>query len=306
MKSRIGLFAGDPSGIGPEITGKLLALSEIHLTAEVGIVGGRAPKARAGFVSAEAGAYCLDALRDAARLLAAGELDAFCYGPLNKQALKAAGMRTEDEMRFLAAETGHAGPLGEINAGPEFWTSRVTSHVPVSEIARRIDGPGIAAAARLLHGALSRTGLANPRIAVAALNPHAGDGGTLGREEIDVIAPAIQTLKDEGIGASGPHPADTVFLAARKGQFDGVVTMYHDPGQIAITLLGFDRGVTIHGGLPWPVTTPAHGTAFDIVGKGIASHSAFREAFLLAARMAESRNPDEANRVMYDEKISRT
>ena len=128
--------------------------------------------------------------------------------------------------------------------------------------------------------------LHNPRIAIAALNPHAGDGGNFGKEEIDVIEPAVQAGIDRGFNVSGPYPADTVFVRAKNGAFDAVLTMYHDQGQIAMKLMGFDRGVTLMGGLPFPVCTPAHGTAYDIAGRGIANIGASREAILLAARMA--------------------
>lgn len=286
----MGLFPGDPSGIGPEITAKLLAEAEVHEAADIGIIGGPQPKVALGAVSAEAGAHSLAALRDAARLLRTGEIDAFCYGPLNKQALKLAGMKHEDEMRFLIAETGYTGPAGEINIGPDFWTSRVTSHVPIADVPRLLSVEGIVAAAELLNGALVASGVENPRIAIAALNPHAGDGGNFGTEEITIITPAVERARAGGIGATGPHPADTVFVAARKREFDGVVTMYHDQGQIAIKLTGFERGVTLHGGFPWPVTTPAHGTAFDIAGRGMASVTAFRQAFRIGARMARRGN----------------
>ena len=126
-----------------------------------------------------------------------------------------------------------------------------------------------------------------PRIAVAGLNPHAGDGGNFGREEIDVIAPAVQRAVEKGFNASGPYPADTVYVRARNGEFDAVLSMYHDQGQIAMKLMGFDRGVTMMGGFPFPICTPAHGTAYDIAGRGIANLGASKAAVLLAARMAK-------------------
>ena len=132
-------------------------------------------------------------------------------------------------------------------------------------------------------------GYARPRIAVAALNPHAGDGGNFGREEIDVIAPAVAQGQKRQIAVEGPFPSDTVFLRARAGHFDAVLTMYHDQGQIAIKLLGFERGVTVLGGLPVPICTPAHGTAYDIAGKGIANVSATVQAFKLACAMGRAR-----------------
>src|SRR5207248_775252 len=132
-------------------------------------------------------------------------------------------------------------------------------------------------------------GFARPRIAVAGLNPHAGDGGNFGCEEIDVIAPVVEAGKRDGICVEGPFPADTVFLRAKSGAFDAVLTMYHDQGQIAMKLMGFDRGVTLLGGFPFPICTPAHGTAYDIAGKGIASVGATRAALLLAAEMVAQR-----------------
>ena len=127
-------------------------------------------------------------------------------------------------------------------------------------------------------------------MAVAALNPHAGDNGKFGREEIDLIEPEIESFKLKQMNVSGPWPSDTVFLKAQRGEVDAVVTMYHDQGQIAIKLLGFDRGVTVAGGLPIPIATPAHGTAFDIAGKGIANAGAIQKAFELLIRMATNQN----------------
>jgi 4-hydroxythreonine-4-phosphate dehydrogenase len=139
-------------------------------------------------------------------------------------------------------------------------------------------------ALKLTDACMRSADFACPRIAVAG--PHAGDGGNFGREEIDVIAPAVEAGKREGIFAEGPFPADTVFLRAKSGAFDAVLTMYHDQGQIAMKLMGFDRGVTLLGGFPFPICTPAHGTAYDIAGQGIASVGATRAALLLAAAMA--------------------
>jgi 4-hydroxythreonine-4-phosphate dehydrogenase len=135
---------------------------------------------------------------------------------------------------------------------------------------------------------LRSAGVARPRIAVAGLNPHAGEGGTLGTEEQTIIGPAIQSALDRGLAVTGPLPADTLFIAAARGDYDGVVTMYHDQGQIALKLLGFNRGVTVAGGLPVVITTPAHGTAFDIVGQGKADIGPIREAFRIACAMATS------------------
>jgi len=141
-------------------------------------------------------------------------------------------------------------------------------------------------AVHILDAALRRSGIAQPRIAVSGLNPHAGDGGSIGREEIEVIAPAVERLRRDGVGASGPWSPDTVFLAARRGDFDAVVSMYHDQGQIAMKLMGFERGVTLHGGLPVPVATSASGSAFDIAGRGVAGIAGLQHALELCVRMA--------------------
>jgi 4-hydroxythreonine-4-phosphate dehydrogenase len=140
----------------------------------------------------------------------------------------------------------------------------------------------------LLEKTMRRAGMEKPRVGVAALNPHGGEKGLFGPEEETIIRPAVERAKQEGMDACGPFPADTIFVRARRGEFLGVVTMYHDQGQIAMKLLGFDRGVTIAGGLPVVVTTPAHGTAHDIAGKGVADIGAFQAALRLAVRMAEN------------------
>jgi len=168
----------------------------------------------------------------------------------------------------------------------KLWNARVTSHIALKDVASRLSVERIHRALTLTNACMRRAGFVTPRIAVAGLNPHAGDGGNFGREEIDIIEPAVLAGRAEGIAVEGPFPADTVFLRARGGAFDAVLTMYHDQGQIAMKLMGFDRGVTILGGFPFPICTPAHGTAYDIAGQGIASVGASRAAVLLAAEMA--------------------
>jgi 4-hydroxythreonine-4-phosphate dehydrogenase len=167
-------------------------------------------------------------------------------------------------------------------------TTRVTSHIRLKDVVANIDQRGILRAVELAESTLKRTGLARPSIAVAALNPHAGDNGKFGREEIEIIEPAIRACQQKQMDVSGPWPSDTVFLKAQRGEVDAVVTMYHDQGQIAIKLLGFERGVTVAGGLPVAVATPAHGTAFDIAGQNKANASAIRQAFDLLLRMAQT------------------
>jgi 4-hydroxythreonine-4-phosphate dehydrogenase len=289
MKPRIGLFTGDPSGIGPEVAAKLLAEPETAGLAEIVAIGDAAPVCPQAQASRIAGEYTLGALRAGIAALRSRAIDALVYAPLNKQSMKLAGLPHEDELHFFAELLGHAGPVCEINTCGRLWTSRVTSHVPHRHVADLLTVAKIRDVGRLLHRAVVKSGIAAPTIAVAALNPHAGEGGLLGTEEIDVIAPAVEQLRAEGLNAIGPLPADTLFVAARRGKFDGVVTMYHDQGQIAMKLMGFERGVTVAGGLPTIITTPAHGTAFNIVGQGVANAGAMREAFRIACEMVRSR-----------------
>jgi len=208
---------------------------------------------------------------------------------LNKYAMKLGGLRHEDELHHFAAFLGVTGYFCEFNTLDSLWTARVSSHVPLKDAASYLSRDRIVAAGRLIHESLRANGVAAPRVAVAAFNPHGGEGGTCGREEIDIIAPAVRELNDARIAAQGPFPADTLFIKARDGEFDAVVTMYHDQGQIAIKLMGFSRGVTVQGGLPIPITTPAHGTAYDIAGMGKADVTATANAFAIAARMGVHR-----------------
>jgi 4-hydroxythreonine-4-phosphate dehydrogenase len=290
MKPRIGIFHGDPTGIGPEVAAKLLAEPDTHARAEIVPVGDAAPACPMGEVSPIAGEYALRCLRTGVAELQSRRIDALVYAPLNKQALRLAGMPHPDELHYFAELLGHTGPMTEINVCGNLWTSRVTSHVPFRDVPGLLTAEKIREVAGLLRRTIAKAGVPEPRIAVAGLNPHAGEGGLLGREEIDTIAPAVEQLRAEGLDAVGPLPADTLFVAARRGDFHGVVTMYHDQGQIAMKLLGFERGVTVSGGLPAVITTPAHGTAFDIAGKGVADPGAMREAFRIACEMAGARD----------------
>ncbi|MDB5592969.1 4-hydroxythreonine-4-phosphate dehydrogenase PdxA, partial [Enterovirga sp.] len=195
----------------------------------------------------------------------------------------------DDEIGYTAGILGVAGPASEFNILDGLWNARVTSHVPLSAVAGMITEERVLRGLRLTDASLRDAGIAAPRIAVAGLNPHAGDGGNFGHEDDDIIRPAVETARGEGIGAEGPFPADTVFVRATRGAFDAVLTMYHDQGQIAMKLIGFERGVTLLGGFPIPICTPAHGSAYDISGQGIAHPGATRAALLLAARMAARR-----------------
>jgi 4-hydroxythreonine-4-phosphate dehydrogenase len=228
----------------------------------------------------------LDRCMDAAT---AGQIDAITFAPLNKYAMKLGGLKHEDELHHFAQHLGVTGYFCEFNTLRGLWTSRISSHVPLRDVPRYIEKQRIVDATTLIYRSLQKSGVAAPRVAVAGFNPHNGDGGTCGREEIDVIAPAVAALNALGMPVVGPFPADTIFLRARDGELDAIVTMYHDQGQIAIKLMGFSQGVTVQGGLPIPITTPAHGTAYDIAGQGKANVDATANAFDIAARMGRAR-----------------
>ncbi len=319
MKPTIALFTGDPAGIGPELVGKLLAQTGALSEANIRLVGARSVvedglraagasvnveplmvdwpwRDASGFahgeVSRKNGEYMLAGLALGLQMCERGEADAMCFAPLNKAALRAGGMQHADELHYFCEKLHFAGPSVEFNVLESLWTSRVTSHVPLKDVSGLLTREGIAEGVGLLTRGLVSSGIANPRIAVCGLNPHNGDNGAFGREEIDVIAPGVELARARGFPADGPFPADTIFVRATRkdGQgYDGVLTMYHDQGQIAMKLMGFDRGVTVPGGLPIPIATPAHGTAYDIAGKGVANLGAMRNAFALACRMGTTR-----------------
>ena len=239
-----------------------------------------------GRVSEAGGRCAAENYRHALALALAGRADAVCFTPFNKAAMRMHVPGYDDEIVFTANFIDFHGPAREFNVLAGLWNARVTSHVPLSGVAALITGAAILDNLRLTDAALRASGIAKPRIAVAGLNPHAGDGGNFGREEIDTIGPAVIEARQQGISCDGPFPADTVFVRAKRGDFDAVLTMYHDQGQIAMKLIGFDQGVTLLGGFPFPICTPAHGTAYDIAGRGIAGTGAARNALLLAARMS--------------------
>jgi 4-hydroxythreonine-4-phosphate dehydrogenase len=328
-KPRLAVIPGDPNGIGPELLAKLLSEPRSREAADILVIGERAvieqgckvagrevqlrpvkegsiewegegyPYLETHFITAEeitpakmteaGGRSALRTLDKALALAKAGVVQGVLFAPFNKAALIAAGMGHEDELHYMASALGVNDYFCEINVLDGLWTSRVTSHIALKDVAPNISKKGILQAVKLIDSALKETGLAKPRIAVCALNPHGGDNGNFGREEIDIVAPAVEEAKAINAEITGPWPADTIFLKAKAGEVDAVVTLYHDQGQIAMKLMGFDRGVTVQGGLPIPVATPAHGTAFDITGKGTANVEATRAAFDLLCRMASKR-----------------
>lgn len=232
------------------------------------------------------GRASFEALELATLLVRRGQADAILFAPLNKHSLRLGGLVHEDELRYMQERFAVKGFVCEFNLTGALWTSRVTSHIPLKDVASHITREGVQDAVKIIASALRRAGVAQPRIAVSGLNPHAGDGGSIGMEEIETIAPAIAQLRAEGFDARGPFSPDTVFIGARRGDVDAVVSMYHDQGQIAMKLMGFEQGVTLHGGLPVPVATSASGSAFDIAGRGIAQIEGLQQAFDLCVRMA--------------------
>ncbi|MEI2416507.1 4-hydroxythreonine-4-phosphate dehydrogenase PdxA [Orrella sp. JC864] len=259
---------------------------------DLDVLDGQLPER--GVSSVQAGRATLMAMDKALDLALAGRCAGLVFAPLNKHSLRLGGLQAEDELRHMQQRFGIEDFVCEFNITDALWTSRVTSHVPIREVADHLSRPGVLAAIRIIDRALRQAGTQRPRIAVCGLNPHAGDGGSIGTEEIDLIAPAIEDARAEGIAAAGPYPSDTVFLAAKRGEFDAVVCMYHDQGQIAMKLMGFDHGVTLHGGLPIPVATSASGSAFDIAGKGVANVQGLQRAFDLCVRMIQARARAEA------------
>jgi 4-hydroxythreonine-4-phosphate dehydrogenase len=242
----------------------------------------QAPRSQAQAACGASALKVLNLCMDGAKRKA---IDSICFAPLNKFAMKLGGLKYDDELHHFADYLGVKSYFCEFNTLGDLWTSRVSSHIPLKNAAAMLSQERIIDAASLIYRSLQASGMTNPKIAVAAFNPHAGDGGTCGREEIDIIEPAVRALRAAGVPAEGPFPADTIFLKAREGKYQAVVTMYHDQGQIAIKLLGFSQGVTVQGGLPLPITTPAHGTAYDIAGQGRADVSATLNAFMIASRM---------------------
>ncbi|MFS4438167.1 4-hydroxythreonine-4-phosphate dehydrogenase PdxA [Paracoccaceae bacterium GXU_MW_L88] len=325
MKPRIGIIPGDPSGIGPELTAKLMTSEGVHEAAEILLIGDRcvlelgmeqagadyalvpagredwkAPEEGVAWLETEtiapeeievakettpSGRSVLETMDIALEMLQAGQIDAFVFAPFNKAAMHLAGLTHSDELHYMGEKLGVSDYLSELNVLDGMWTSRTTSHIALRDVADTITAERLNDAVDVIDKTLRRSGVKRPRISVAALNPHAGDGGNFGREEIDVLRPAVEAMQLRQMPVDGPWPSDTVFLKLKAKEIDAVVTMYHDQGQIALKLLGFDRGVTVQGGIPYPVTTPAHGTAFDIAGKGEAQVSAMRQAFDIACDM---------------------
>ena len=281
---------------------------ELEPVASLAAVRGRASTARPAFIAldtidaarvtvgqpgAAGGRSTLTVLDRCIDAALAGDIDAICFAPLNKYAMKLGGLKHDDELHHFAAKLGVTGYFCEFNTLGGLWTARISSHIPLRDAAGHLSVERIEQASELIYRSLLANGVAAPKVAIAAFNPHGGDGGSCGREEVDIIEPAVRKLQARAWPTNapfhGPFPADTIFLKAQAGDYQAIVTMYHDQGQIAIKLLGFSRGVTVQGGLPVPITTPAHGTAYDIAGRGSADVGATWQALQIACRMGAAR-----------------
>jgi len=327
-KPVIGLVQGDPAGIGSELMVKLLSQSEVTDRANIVIIGdpriiergesvvdAQIPRKHIDNfsremasdeilhldlniegidqvpfcqVSAEGGQSSLEGLKTAFGLSASDQIDGICFMPLNKESMHLGGNPFMDEIGFARDYFGISTGASEFNIAHGMWNGRVTSHVAMKDVPDMLSQERICESIALADRTLKLAGYERPRIVVAAYNPHAGEGGLMGNEEIEIIRPAVEQMQQRQVQVSGPFPADTLWLKVRDGDYDVVVTMYHDQGQIAIKLLGFDQGVSLLAGLPVPITTPAHGTAFDIAGTNKANLDPSRNAFMMCCDMAEN------------------
>ena len=326
-KINIAVLLGDPSGIGPELVSKLLSEDVVN-KANIVVIGeknilesgdkitnfsnnlkivndfdeinfqngnkfflditkGKNHDYKLSECSKEAGESVLSALNLALELAQESKIHAINFAPFNKTSLKLGGNKYSDELHLMAKKLNVDNFFCEFNVIDNFWTARVTSHIPIKEVSSHIKKENILKPIKLINEAMKLNGIKSPRVAVQALNPHA----EFGTEEKDEIIPAIEEAKKIGINADGPLPCDTSFITAYKNKnHDCIVGMYHDALQSGLKAFGFDRGVTVQGGLPLPITTPAHGTAFDIAGKNQANLEPTLNSFKIALTMAENKN----------------
>lgn len=279
----IGLVAGDPAGVGPELLAE--ALKHCPEGVRLEVIGDPAPLTP-GVPSREGSLRAMASLEEAARRCVAGELAAVVTGPVNKNRLHEVGFTFPGQTEFFAARAGVENFAMLLTGGP-LTVALVTAHVPLKMVPELLSTSEIVRVGGLLADFLKRRGIKAPRIAVAGLNPHAGENGDLGDEEERLIAPALPLLRaaNPGVSFSGPWSPDTIFWRASQGEFDAVLCMYHDQGLIPLKLLGFHDGVNVTIGLPFIRTSPDHGTAYELAGKGIARPDSFLSAVRLAAEL---------------------
>jgi 4-hydroxythreonine-4-phosphate dehydrogenase len=317
----LALTLGDPTGIGPEVALACLRSAAVRgaarlvvcgpaelrpsdvplverngdrLSREVGegealwlATGGAGPW-RIGCVQREGGTAALAALRAGHELALAGTVEALVTAPVCKEALHLAGEKVEGQTELLGKWCGVSDHQMLAVVG-DLRVLLLTRHMPLRAALDAITSDLVVRHLHILHRALGELGIMKPRIALAGLNPHAGEGGILGREEIDVLAPALERARADGLAVTGPHSPDTIFAAAAKGAYDGVLALYHDQAFIPIKLIGEGRAVTVITGLPYLRVSPAHGTAHDIAGKGIARADDLENAITQAATWAALR-----------------
>jgi 4-hydroxythreonine-4-phosphate dehydrogenase len=288
-RPRIGVTVGDPAGIGPEIARKAAAHPALSALCDIVLYGPSsdeevAPFAR-GRVSAEAGRAAYEAIVAATRDAQAGRIDAIATAPINKEAFAVAGLPWRGHTDLLAHLTG-ATRVAMMFHAESLRVILATVHIALAEVPRALTRDVIEGTIGLAARELPRFGFLKPRLALAGLNPHAGEHGVIGREDDEVLAPAVSSCRIRGIDVGGPFPADTIFVRAMRGEFDAVIACYHDQGLIPIKLVAFGQAVNVTLGLPIVRTSVDHGTAFDIAGRGVADPSSLIEAITLAARLS--------------------
>jgi 4-hydroxythreonine-4-phosphate dehydrogenase len=286
---RIAITVGDPAGIGPEIAALASADERVRAVCEPVIYGPPAGRTYAmGQVSAEAGRAAYDAVVAAVRDALAGDVEALATAPVSKEAFALAGLPWKGHTDLLGHLTGSEF-VAMMFESPALRVVLATVHVALRDVPGLVTPDLLARTIDLTARELPRFGVDRPRLAVAGLNPHAGEHGLMGTEDDEVIAPAVRAARARGLDVSGPFPADTIFLRAHRGEFDAVIACYHDQGLIPVKLLAFGRAVNVTLGLPIIRTSVDHGTAFDIAGTGRADHGSLVEAVCLAARLASRR-----------------
>ena len=285
---RIGITLGDCAGIGPEIVDLALKSGRVPDSAEYVTIG-RQPDCKPGKPTIETARAAAAALEEAVTRARRGELNAIVTGPIHKARMYEAGFKFPGQTEFFADRCGLEN-FAMCLTGGKITVALVTAHIPLSEVPRALKQSEIVRVGSLLLDFLKRRGIHSPRIAVAGLNPHAGESGKIGREEIEIIAPAVAELQ-KSCGArstiTGPASPDTIFHRVAEGEFDAILCMYHDQGLIPLKLHAFHNGVNVTLGLPFPRTSPDHGTAFEIAGKGIARANSMIAAINLAVELAE-------------------
>jgi 4-hydroxythreonine-4-phosphate dehydrogenase len=287
---RVAITAGDPAGIGPEVAAKAAADARVRAACEPIVYATDAGTTCVpGQLSAAAGRAAYDAIVRAVQDAMRGTVDAIATAPVNKEGFRLAGLPWSGHTDLLAHLTSSPG-VAMMFYSEALRVVLATVHIALADVPRALTAESLAATIDLTARELPHFGIAAPRIAVAGLNPHAGEHGLFGREEETAIAPAITACRSRGIDVSGPYPGDTVFVRARRGDFDVVIACYHDQGLIPVKLLAFGQAVNVTLGLPIVRTSVDHGTAFDIAGKGIADPESMVAAVLLAARLARARH----------------